>query len=169
MDLINPPPEHMPKNLDEALKEIEKLRHICYEAYQLVAAAGGNEQALDNLIAAAEGKPLPHESFSATRGEWEWRECGHKADVAMLRMFKDCARGKRLTPELTGRADNAATDKLTIKATLFALRLNELLDCVRRNTFLGLVGHSTLGNIIKDFQNCAICNNTQFPQIKCAP
>jgi hypothetical protein len=34
----------------------------------------------------------------------------------------------RLTPELTGRADNAITDKFSIKAVLFALRLNELLD-----------------------------------------
>ena len=69
-------------NLDEALKEVEKLRHVCYEAYQLAAAAGGNEQALDNLIAAAEVRPLPHESFPVTRGEWEWKECEHKADVA---------------------------------------------------------------------------------------
>jgi hypothetical protein len=32
-----------------------------------------------------------------------------------------------LTPELTGRAPNVGTDKLTMKAPLFALRLNELL------------------------------------------
>ena len=32
-----------------------------------------------------------------------------------------------LTPELTGRADNAIMNKLSIKAALFALQLNELL------------------------------------------
>jgi hypothetical protein len=35
--------------------------------------------------------------------------------------------GGHLTPELTGRADNAGTDKLTMKDELTALRLNELL------------------------------------------
>src|SRR5438094_3866950 len=39
---------------------------------------------------------------------------------------------RSLTPELTGRAHNCGTDKLTIKAALFALRLNELLGCVGR-------------------------------------
>ncbi len=35
---------------------------------------------------------------------------------------------RRLTPELTGCADTANRFKLSIKAMLFALRLNELLD-----------------------------------------
>ncbi len=37
------------------------------------------------------------------------------------------------TPELTGRAHNAGTDKLTMKAALFALRLNELLGSAPHN------------------------------------
>ena len=82
MTLIYPPFENMPLDLASAIAEIERLRKVCYEAYQLVAAAGGNEQALDNLIAAAEGNPLPHESFTPTRDEWDWKECGHKAGVA---------------------------------------------------------------------------------------
>lgn len=65
-----------------ALAEIKRLRKVCHEAYQLVAAAGGNEQALDNLIAAAEGEPLSYESFAPARDEWEWKQCGHKAGVA---------------------------------------------------------------------------------------
>ena len=35
--------------------------------------------------------------------------------------------GKRITLELTGRERTVGTDKFSIKATLFALRLNELL------------------------------------------
>lgn len=82
MTLIYPAFENMPQDFKSALAEIERLRKVCYEAYQLIGAAGSNEQALDNLIAAAEGEPLPHESFSSARDEWEWKECGHKAEVA---------------------------------------------------------------------------------------
>ena len=58
------------------------------------------------------------------------------------RMFRSLAlsfqvNARRITPELTGRADNIITAKLTIKATLFALRLNELLGCLVVNIAQG--------------------------------
>ncbi len=74
------------------VKEIEILREVCYQAYQLAGALGANEEALDNLLAAAEGRPLPHERFQPTRGDWDWKECGHRAEVA-------CAECLRLARE----------------------------------------------------------------------
>lgn len=43
--------------------EIERLRNVCGEAYQFAGAVGAPERVLDNLWAAAQGEPLPHESF----------------------------------------------------------------------------------------------------------
>jgi hypothetical protein len=48
----------------------------------------------------------------------------------IVNRFKLSPAAQRLTLELTGRAFNAITDKLTMKAALFALRLNELLGIV---------------------------------------
>lgn len=45
------------------LEEIDSLRQVCAEAYQLAGALNAPENALDNLFAAANGVPLPHESF----------------------------------------------------------------------------------------------------------
>lgn len=59
----------------KAAAEIERLRRDCAEAYQVVGTLSGvlwsNEsvrmedvtKALDNLLAAAEGKPRPHEDL----------------------------------------------------------------------------------------------------------
>ncbi len=44
-------------------KRIDVLRAVCAEAYQMAGALGANKTALDNLFAAAQGKPIPHESF----------------------------------------------------------------------------------------------------------
>jgi hypothetical protein len=47
-----------------ALKaEIERLRLVCAEAYQLAGEVGAPVRVLDNLSAAADGRPLPHETF----------------------------------------------------------------------------------------------------------
>jgi hypothetical protein len=43
--------------------EVERLRNVCAEAYQLAGTLGGSVEAMDNLAAAAAGEPLPHESF----------------------------------------------------------------------------------------------------------
>ena len=43
--------------------EVERLRRVCAEAYQFAGEVGAPERVLDNLAAAAEGRPLPHESF----------------------------------------------------------------------------------------------------------
>ena len=48
------------RNLEERISILEQ---VCAEAYQLAGAVGAPERALDNLGAAAEGKPIPHATF----------------------------------------------------------------------------------------------------------
>ena len=52
--------------LDDVLKvaaERDALRLVCGEAYQMAGALNAPTKALDNLLAASTGAPLPHESF----------------------------------------------------------------------------------------------------------
>jgi hypothetical protein len=49
--------------LEAAKAEIDRLRNLCSEVYQVAGALGADERVLDNLWAAADGKPLPHESL----------------------------------------------------------------------------------------------------------
>ena len=44
-------------------QRIAVLEGVCGEAYQLAGAVGAPEKALDNLSAAASGRPIPHDSF----------------------------------------------------------------------------------------------------------
>ena len=44
-------------------QRIAVLEQVCAEAYQLAGAVGAPEKALDNLSAAAGGRPIPHASF----------------------------------------------------------------------------------------------------------
>ena len=52
---------------DRRIRDLEQrisaLEQVCAEAYQLAGAVGAPEKALDNLAAAAEGKPIPHATF----------------------------------------------------------------------------------------------------------
>ena len=52
---------------DKRIRDLERritiLEQVCAEAYQLAGAVGAPERALDNLAAAAEGKPVPHSTF----------------------------------------------------------------------------------------------------------
>lgn len=50
-------------------EEIIRLRSVCAEAYQLAGFYDADVKALDNLIAAANGEPLPHESFLPIVGD----------------------------------------------------------------------------------------------------
>ncbi|MDH5527173.1 MAG: hypothetical protein OEY97_07695 [Nitrospirota bacterium] len=43
--------------------EIDRLRTVCSEAYQMAGALDAPVPVLDNLSAAANGRPLPHETF----------------------------------------------------------------------------------------------------------
>src|SRR4051794_22708374 len=52
--------------------EIERLRNVCAEAYQLAGAVAAPARVLDQLHAAAEGHPLPHDSFLPVSAD----ECG---------------------------------------------------------------------------------------------
>jgi hypothetical protein len=51
------------RELDAARSERDRLRQLCAELYQVAGALGADARVLDNLWAAAEGKPLPHESL----------------------------------------------------------------------------------------------------------
>ena len=57
--------------------EIDRLRRVCAEAYQLAGAVGAPVRVLDILAAAAEGRPLPCESFLPVAAE----ECDEVADL----------------------------------------------------------------------------------------
>jgi hypothetical protein len=51
-------------DLERALvAEVEGLQRVCAEAYQFAGAVGAPVRVLDQLWAAAEGRPLPHESI----------------------------------------------------------------------------------------------------------
>ena len=47
----------------ELKQRIASLQMVCGEAYQLAGAVGAPEKALDNLAAAAYGRPIPHATF----------------------------------------------------------------------------------------------------------
>ena len=55
------------ENGNTRIKDLEQrisiLEQVCAEAYQLAGAVGAPEKVLDNLAAAAEGKPIPHATF----------------------------------------------------------------------------------------------------------
>jgi hypothetical protein len=46
-----------------ARREIDRLRHVCAEAYQMAGQAGAAERILDNLADAAAGRQLRHPTF----------------------------------------------------------------------------------------------------------
>ena len=48
---------------------VKALQRVCSEAYQLAGAVGAPVEALDNLSAAANGEPIPHETFLPIRLE----------------------------------------------------------------------------------------------------
>jgi hypothetical protein len=49
--------------LEVARAEIDRLRDLCAQVYQVAGALGADDRVLDNLWAAADGKPLPHASL----------------------------------------------------------------------------------------------------------
>lgn len=49
--------------LVDLVNEALRLRAVCAEAYQLAGVINAPTKVLDNLSAAANGEPLPHESF----------------------------------------------------------------------------------------------------------
>ena len=53
---------------------VKVLQRVCGEAYQLAGAVGAPVEALDNLSAAANGEPIPHETFLPVRPE-DCEEC----------------------------------------------------------------------------------------------
>lgn len=60
-------PSHAARDVDAELEaaraEIDQLRNLCAEVYQVAGTLGADARVLDNLWAAADGKPLPHGSL----------------------------------------------------------------------------------------------------------
>lgn len=76
--------------VDQDLKALQDrvaaLETVCAEAYQFAGTVGAPERVLDNLAAAAAGKPLPHASFLPIAAE----ECDEVAELLeRLRRVKD--------------------------------------------------------------------------------
>ena len=63
--------------LEALQRRIEELEQVCGEAYQFAGEVGAPERVLDNLAAAANGQPLPHESFLPITAD----ECEEVADL----------------------------------------------------------------------------------------
>ena len=57
---------------------VKVLQRVCSEAYQLAGTVGAPVEALDNLSAAANGEPIPHETFLPIRLE-DCEECAPRA------------------------------------------------------------------------------------------
>lgn len=54
----------------EALRRrLERLEQVCAEVYQFAGAVGAPARVLDNLSAAADGHPIPHESILPVTAE----------------------------------------------------------------------------------------------------
>jgi len=49
--------------LEAAVQDLARLRQLCAEVYQVAGELGADAPVLDNLWAAADGKPLPHASL----------------------------------------------------------------------------------------------------------
>jgi hypothetical protein len=49
--------------LDAARAEVDRLRTLCAEVYQVAGSLDAGDLVLDNLWAAANGEPLPHASL----------------------------------------------------------------------------------------------------------
>lgn len=65
-------------------QRIAVLQQVCAEAYQLAGAVGAPEKALDNLSAAANGKPIPHATFLPVSAA----DCDELADAETTRANK---------------------------------------------------------------------------------
>ena len=50
-------------DIDDAIAEIERLRAVCSQVYQVASTHGASAAVLDQLYAASAGDPLPHESL----------------------------------------------------------------------------------------------------------
>jgi hypothetical protein len=57
------------ERLEALQRRIEQLEHVCGEAYQFAGTVGAPERILDNLAAAANGDPIPHESVLPVTAE----------------------------------------------------------------------------------------------------
>jgi hypothetical protein len=70
----------MTTEIDQLRTRLAALEGVCAEAYQLAGAVGAPAHVLDQLHAAADGKPLPHAAFMPITPE----DCAEIADVRAL-------------------------------------------------------------------------------------
>jgi hypothetical protein len=79
------------RRVDECIAlrtERDSLRLVCGEAYQMAGALGASAKALDNLSAAANGQPLPHETFLPALSEESDIEKERDALAAELKLLR---------------------------------------------------------------------------------
>lgn len=77
------------KQAFKAERERDALRLVCAEAYQMAGALGASVEALDNLSAAANGQPLPHETFLPALSEESEIEKERDALAAELKALRE--------------------------------------------------------------------------------
>ena len=70
----------MRPEIEQLRERIEALETVCAEAYQVAGAIGAPVRVLDQLLAAAEGRPLPHRSVLP----FEIEECDEIADLQRI-------------------------------------------------------------------------------------
>lgn len=78
--------------IDLLNKQIEELRIVCGEAYQLAGAYDADELALDNLSAAANGDPIPHKSFLPVVVNEQFAK--YQAEIESLRVIIETSKGQ---------------------------------------------------------------------------
>ena len=71
---------------------VELLERVCAEAYQFAGAVGAPVRVLDNLAAAVEDRPLPHESMLPVTAE----ECDEVSERQQaLERVREAVGGRR--------------------------------------------------------------------------
>lgn len=68
--------------------ELEALRAVCAQAYQLAGAVAAPERVLDVLAAAADGRPLPHDGEFLPIAADDCGEVRALRDHLVVRIFK---------------------------------------------------------------------------------
>src|SRR6185312_17383448 len=97
---------------DAALRaEIQRLRGVCYEAYQFASCVGAPTRILDNLSDASRGEPLRHETILPVSAE----ECDE-----IQRLTTDETEWIRLKLELDATIQRLTTELSALRTRLEA-------------------------------------------------
>lgn len=112
-------------------QENEALRQVCADAYQMAGALHANETALDNLAAAALGRPIPHEHMTPhMEGPCAWCDSLKKENEALRVAFD---KQRALANDAGGKLADALIENEALRrerdaAREFAAYLAETVD-----------------------------------------